>query len=399
MKNKLGGIFTIAALTTAALPAFADSPLYQFSDGTALFALCSASAQFNDNIYLTRDKDSDVILTVTPGLEIIKGGEKSESSVKFTVKEDLVMYMKDDGNNYQATHAHFVYTYAGSKLNASVAAGFDANETSTSRDSSYVRGEGELVRYYSYYARANGSYKLTEKVSVASGFSWTGTTYDNHKEYYNDRQTYAIPLNLYHSVITEKFNAGLSYEYRYTDLAANKQQKSYGDKPGIQQVHFFGVSAVGELTEKLSLDGRIGYTTSDYSRRTVGNEDRESTLGFNAAANYKFPNDRTTARLALNRDFEIAGNGDDITSTGVSLSLRHRVDSQWSLNSGISYRRDDYNDRDRCDDVYTASVGANYQINDWVGVNGSYRFQWDDSDVDSMRYTNNIVTLSLNFRY
>lgn len=397
MKNKLGGIFTIAALSAAALPAFADSPLYQFSDGTALYALCSASAQFNDNIYLNRDKDSDVILTVTPGLEIAKGGEKSESSVKFTVKEDLVMYMNDDGNNYQATHAHFIYRYAGSKLNASVAAGFDAHETSTSRDSYYTRGEGELVRYYTYYARTNGSYKLTEKVSVSSGFSWTGTTYDNHKEYYNDRQTYAIPLNLYHSVITEKFNAGLSYEYRYTDLSASNQQKGWFN-PGIQQVHFFGVSAVGELSEKLSLDGRVGYTTSDYSRRT-SDDDRESTLGLNIAANYKFPNDRTTARLALNRDFEIAGNGEDITSTGASLNLNHRVDSQWSLNSGLSYRRDDYNDRDRCDDIYTASVGANYQINDWVGVNGSYRFQWDDSNEDSMRYTNNIVTLSLNFRY
>lgn len=398
MKNKLGGIFTVAALSAAALPAFADSPLYQFSDGTAVLALCSASAQFNDNIYLTRDKDSDVILTLTPGLEIVKGGENSESSIKFTVKEDLVMYMSDDGNNYQATHAHFAYNYAGSRLNASLTAGFDMNENATSRDSGLARGEGELVRYYTYYARANGSYQMTEKVSVSSGLSWSGITYDNHKDSYNNRQTYVIPLGLYHKVITEKLRAGLSYEYRYTDLAANQAQKKAGTNPGIQQVHFFGVSAVGELDEKVSVDGRIGYTTSDYHRRTVGDED-ESTLGFNIAANYKFPNDRTTARLALNRDFEIAGNGQDITSTGVALTLNHSIDTQWSANAGVNYRRDDYNNYDRCDDVYTLSVGANYQINDWVGVSGSYRFQWDDSDLDSMRYTNNIVTLSLNFRY
>lgn len=397
MKNKIG-IFTIAALSAAALPAFADAPLYQFSDGTTLSALCFASAQFNDNIYLTRDKDSDVILTVTPGLELKKGGEDSESSFRFTVKEDLVMYMNDDGNNYQASHVHFAYNYAGSKLNASLTAGFDVNENSTSRDSGYARGEGELVRYYSYYTRANGTYKLGEKVSVSSGFSWNGLSYDNHKEYYNDRQTYAIPVSLYHSVITEKFRAGLSYEYRYTDLAASKNQKKAGTNPGIQQVHFFGVSAVGELTEKVSVDGRIGYTTSDYHRRTVGDQD-ESTLGFNIAANYAFPNDHTTARLALNRDFEIAGDGQDITSTGVALSLSHRIDSQWTANAGVNYRRDDYNNYDRCDDVYTLSAGATYKINDWVSVNGSYRFQWDDSDLDSMRYTNNVVTLSLNFRY
>lgn len=401
MKKTFGGLLTVAALGAAATPAFADAPLYQFSDGTSVSLLCTGTVQFNDNIYLNSfDKDSDVILKLVPGLELSKGGEKTESSIKLVVKEDLSMYMSDDENNYQGTHANLLYTYAGSRLNASVAAGFDMNQNTGNRDDRRTMQAGALVRYYSYYARTNGTYKIGEKVWVNSGFSWNGTTYDNHRDLYNDRQTYAIPLGIYHRVITEKLRAGLSYEFRYSDLAANTNQRADGQKPGVQQVHFFGVSAVGEITEKVSVDGRIGYTTSDYRRRSkdLGSLDRENTLGFNGAVNYLLT-EKTSARLAFNRDFEIAGNGDSITSTGVALSVNHMVDTQWALNGAVDYRRDDYNNYDRCDDVYTLSAGANYKINDYLGVSATYRFQWDDSDKDSMRYTNNIVTLSLNFRY
>ncbi|MGN0834430.1 MAG: outer membrane beta-barrel protein [Candidatus Spyradosoma sp.] len=392
MKTVFASSFTLAALCAAAVPAFAEAPLYQFDDGTSISALCSVRADFNDNLYLTSsDKTSDVILHLVPGLELSKGGKDAQSSFKFTVKEDLSMYMDEDQNNYQATHVNAAYSYAGARLNGTIAAGFDMNQNTTSRD---VRGE--LIEYYSYYAKALGSYKIGEKVSVSSGFSWNGTTYQNHRDQYNDRESYSIPLSVYHSVLTEKLRAGLSYEYRYTDLAAYKGQNG---NPGYQQVHFFGVSAVGDVTEKLTVDGRIGYTTSDYNRRTTyGNDGRENTLGMNAAFNWA-ATEKTSARLALSRDFEISGNGDDITSTGIALSVNHRMDTHWSFNAGLDYRNDDYNDSSRKDDVYTARVGANYNVNEYLNVAASYSFQWDDSNWSTSEYTKNLVSLSLNFRY
>ena len=396
MKTVFASFFTVAALCAAAVPAFAGAPLYQFDDGTSISALCTARAEFNDNIYLrSSDKDSDVILHLIPGLELSKGSKDSQSSIKFTVTEDLSMYMDDDENNYQATHVNAAYSYVGARLSGTIAAGFDMNQNTTSRDIKV----GDMIEYYTYYAKAIGSYKIGEKVSVSSGFSWNGTAYQNHRDSYNDRETYAVPVNVYHSVLTEKLRAGLSYEYRYTDLAANGNERSDGKNPGYQQVHFFGVSAVGEVTEKLTVDGRVGYTTSDYSRRTTGNnDDRENTLGLNAAFNWA-ATEKTSARLALSRDFEISGNGDDITSTGVGLTVNHRMDTHWSFNAGLDYRNDDYNNRDRKDDVYTARVGANYNVNEYLNIAASYSFQWDDSNDSDSEYTKNLVSLSLNFRY
>lgn len=401
MKNTFAGLLTVAALGAAATPAFAASPLYQFENGASAHLLCSGEMLFNDNLYLSSSgKDSDVILKLIPGIELSKGGEKTESSFKLTIKEDLTMYMSDDENNYQGTHANVVYSFTGARLDASVSAGFDMDQNTTSRDNrAYSNGAGELIRYYSYYARANGSYKIGEKVTLSSGFSWSGRTYENHRDVYNNRQTYVVPVGVYHKLLTEKLRGGLTYEFRYTDLAATTVQRDARKNPGCQQVHFFGLSAIGDVSEKLSANARIGYTTSDYSRRTVGSgNERENTLGFNGALTYK-ASEKTSATLAFNRDFEIAGNGDSITSTGVALSANHRLDDKWTVNAAVDYRCDDYNDYDRRDDVYTLSAGANYSINDNLGVSARYSFQWDDSTIESMRYTNNIVTLSLNFRY
>lgn len=396
MKTVFASSFTVAALCAASVPAFAGAPLYQFDDGTSISALCSARVEFNDNIYLrSSDKDSDVILHLIPGLELSKGSKDAQSSIKFTVTEDLSMYMDDDENNYQATHVNAAYSYAGARLSGTIAAGFDMNQNTTSRD---IKA-GDMIEYYTYYAKAIGSYKIGEKVSVTSGFSWNGTAYQDHRDSYNDRETYSVPVSVYHSVLTEKLRAGLSYEYRYTDLAANGRERSLGTNPGYQQVHFFGVSAVGEVTEKLTVDGRVGYTTSDYSRRTTGNnDDRENTLGLNAAFNWA-ATEKTSVRLALSRDFEISGNGDDITSTGVALTANHRMDTHWSFNAGLDYRNDDYNNYDRKDDVYTARVGANYNVNEYLNIAASYSFQWDDSNYSNSEYTKNLVSLSLNFRY
>lgn len=135
MKTVFASSFTVAALCAASVPAFAGAPLYQFDDGTSISALCSARVEFNDNIYLrSSDKDSDVILHLIPGLELSKGSKDAQSSIKFTVTEDLSMYMDDDENNYQATHVNAAYSYAGARLSGTIAAGFDMNQNTTSRD-------------------------------------------------------------------------------------------------------------------------------------------------------------------------------------------------------------------------------------------------------------------------
>ncbi|MCD8299363.1 MAG: outer membrane beta-barrel protein [Opitutae bacterium] len=399
IRKLLNKIALASLVAGVSVPAFADGPLdgalYNFGDVGALSLLCSVEARYNDNIYLeSSSKNGDVIWTFSPGLELELGGSESESKFRISYIEDLILYTSNSKNNSQDSHLAISYNYTGSKFKATVAAGYDQQVNTSNRDRST---RGHLIRYQTYYARALGTYDITEKVSIMSGFKWDGRRYDSQRYYYNDRETYAIPVNLYHSILTEKIKAGISYEYRYTDLAG--AGKDNGKNPGYEQVHFIGLTATGDFTDALTLDGRIGCSTRDYNRRTTGSGNTShSTLSLMLNANYKVT-EKTTADLRVSRDFEIAGDASSITSTGIQLGVAHVFSSKWMGNVSIAYRQDDYDYSNRCDDVYTLSVGAHYNINDYLSASASYSFQWNDSNGSYWDYTDNIISLAISFRY
>ncbi len=390
-KKFLKHVSVLSAVVGITAPALAVEHLYDFDETAYLSVFCTASVKFDDNIYLNRtseEKAGDLIWSITPGIELFKGG--TESNFKFSVSEQFSVYTVRPHNNSQSTHVSAAYNFTGSKLNATVAAGFDQISSTSNREKAH---DGKLVRSHNIYARAIGEYSITEKVSVMSGFKWVSKTYDNYRDSYNDRETYSIPVSLYHSVVTEKVKAGISYEYRYVDL----RSCAASTYPGYQQVHFIGVTAKGDFTDALTLNGRIGYTSSEYFRRGSGNYSNE-TLGLGLSATYKI-SEKTNVVVSASRDFEISGDGSGIVSTGAMIRLNHTLNEHWSGHTSISYRRDDYERSSRADDTYTYSLGVSYKVNSHWAVSATYRFQWNDSNRSSSEYTDNSVTLALHFRY
>lgn len=355
----------------------------------------TVSVEYNDNIYLnSADKVDDVILHFIPRADLALGSEVAESSFRLSISEDLSHYVDNDENNTQNTHFNANYNFAGAYLKATVAVGYDMMSQNSARDHRASRNSerGDLVRYDTWYARANGDYQLTAKLSATAGFNYSGKRYRNHRDSYADQQSYSIPVSLMHSLITEKLRGGLTYQYTYTDLAR------YNANPlGYQETHFIGLNMMGEVSEKLDVNARIGSSTISY-HRDWNNQDSSSTLSFSGTATYK-ATDKTTASLAVNRDFEISGTAQSIKSTGVSLALNHTIDAKWSAHENISWVNDDYVSVDRKDNIYTLGAGLGYRVNDYLSVAADYRFQWDDSDMSGYSYTNNVVTFSATARF
>ncbi len=398
MKNILNTLaisFALAGTASAASPLI---PLPAVGEEAGIRALLNASVAYNDNIYLQdKGKKADTIITLSPGAEF-SSGETGRSKMTLRFIENILFYMDETDNNRALENVDFTFSHGeeGDKLRCSVAAGFHHNQSSSSRES-----QGRMTRSYNYYGNAIASYKVGEKTSVRSGFKWNGTTYDNSeaRKNYNDRQQYAIPLYLYYAV-TEKLNVGLSGEYRYVDLASSGNNRKYGTKPGIEQVWFFGLSAEGHAWEKLSLNARVGYTHSDYSRRTIDSADGKGSLGASISANWRATEKLVTA-LTVDRDFDVGGAGESILSTGVSLSGDYKIDDFWSANASISYRYDDYQKQDRDDDLYTFRIGGAYAFNEYASAFAHYTFSLDDSTGrdSGQDYKNNIVTVGVSFRY
>lgn len=354
------------------------------------------SVEYNDNIYLDpSDKVDDVILHFIPRADLALGSEVAESSFRLSLSEDFSYYVDNDENNTQNTHFSANYNYAGAHLKASVAVGYDMMSQNSARDHRANRNSerGDLVRYDTWYARANGDYQLTAKLSATAGFNYSGKHYRNHRDSYADQQSYSIPVSLMHSLITEKLRGGVTYQYTYTDLARYNANRPLG----YQETHFIGLNMMGEVSEKLDVNARIGSSTISYHRRNP-NPDSSSTLSFSGTATYK-ATDKTTASLAVNRDFEISGTAQSIKSTGVSLAINHTIDAKWSAHENISWVNDDYVTVDRKDNIYTLGAGLGYRVNDYLSLGADYRFQWDDSDMSRMSYTNNVVTFSATARF
>lgn len=398
MLNKLAVSFIFAGVAGSASAGSALIPLPVLGEDSGIHGLLNASVAYNDNIYLSEsDEDADTIFTISPGVELVTG-EQSRSRMSLRFVENILFYMDETDNNRALENIDFTFAHGGEgqKLQLTVAAGFHHNQSASSRDTAT---RGEMTRSYNYYANGIVSYKLGEKATLRSGFKWTGLTYQssNAKWNYNDRQQYSVPLYLYWAV-REKLNMGFSAEYRYVDLATSGLNRSAGKSAGMEQVWFLGLSAEGNAWEKLSLNGRIGLTTSDYSRRTIDNLDGKDTFGMSVTANYKATEKLSTA-LTLNRDFELGSAAEGILSTGVTLSGKYSINDFWAANASVSYRLDDYQSSEREDDVYKFTVGASYQINEWASAYVNYALAIDESNSAGMDYTNNIVTVGVSFRY
>ncbi|MBQ7332206.1 MAG: TonB-dependent receptor, partial [Opitutales bacterium] len=145
-------------------------------------------------------------------------------------------------------------------------------------------------------------------------------------------------------------------------------------------------------------NGRIGVTTSDYSRRTIDDLDGKDTFGMSITADYQATEKLSTA-LTLNRDFELGSAAEGILATGATLSANYRIDDFWSANASLGYRLDDYQYGGREDDIYKMAVGASYAINEWASAYANYSLAIDESNQEGMDYTNNIVTVGVSLRY
>ncbi|MCR5183560.1 MAG: outer membrane beta-barrel protein [Opitutales bacterium] len=380
----------VAAALIAGFSALTTVNAADVNENVRLNFSAKVSAEYNDNIYLnTADKVDDVILHFIPATKLSLGSEVAESSFNVSLSEDFSYYLDHDQNNTQNTHLNAVYSYSGAKLKATASVGYDMMSQNSARDH-FARAarRGNIIRYDTWYARADGDYQLTSKLSTTAGLGYTGKRYRNHRDSYADSQSYTVPVSLLHTLVTEKIRGGLSYQYTYTDLS-----RYNGNMPlGYTETHFVGFNVQGVVDEKLNLNVRVGSSTISYHRR-YDNRSSSSTLSFLGTVNYK-ATEKTNASLTFNRDFEISGTAQSIKATGVTLRLTHNVDSKWSFNESVSWVNDDYVSADRKDNIYTLSAGASYRMNDYLTLGASYKFQWNDSDVSEMSYTNNVLTLS-----
>jgi uncharacterized protein (PEP-CTERM system associated) len=95
-------------------------------------------------------------------------------------------------------------------------------------------------------------------------------------------------------------------------------------------------------------------------------------------------------------DFAVS---DTIIQKGGSLVWSHQISARSALNVGASYSRHDFLSTDRVDNLARAGVSLTHQLKPRLSGSLTYRYQKNDSTVDSADYKENAVTASLQVRF
>lgn len=347
-------------------------------DGAELFATGVVGVRADDNIFLAKDGTSDVIFDLTPGLEL-DYGKNAQLQGSLTLADDFSLYTDHSNLNTNLFSGDFVSKYDDGKTKM----GFNAGYHELNQNSVDVRTDGRLIRRDIGTIGANGEVGISEITAVGGAVNYVNENY--HPAGYVDSETLTIPVNFYYKW-TPKVDLSVGYQYRNYSVKSGPAVDSSD--------HFFNVGARGEFTPMLTGKVAVGYTKRNLD---VGGD--ESLLGIDSSLAYEF-SPKTTAQIGLTNDFGTSPTGAQEKNLTANVLVTNKLDEQWSINGGVSYRRIQY--ATRTDDYWEGTIGAAYTMSANVRLVGSYvyrNYSVGDAAFSASEFDNNVFSIAANLRY
>ncbi len=366
MNKRISILVTTVALSTAAYAA----PFLAVGDGAELFLTGTVGVRADDNIFLTSNKTSDVILDINPGFDLVFGKDAAAKG-HFSYVESFSNYSDNDRLNTSLSAVNFSSAYDDGKSKMNVNAGYNQLNQNTPD----VRG---LSKRDVFTAGLSGEVSATEKSSVGFGVAYSKTDYK--RATLSDLATFTVPVNYYYE-LNPKIDLSLGLRYRNSDSQLGSDSKDFSYLVGFR----------GEFSPKLNGSVMVGIGTRDYS---IGGD--KSIFDIDAALNY-LASEKTTLQLSASNDFGTAavGSGQRIFSLGGSVFTK--VSDVWSVRAGLTYQSLDY--FSRTDDYVELQVGADYTVNANVTITGAMAYRDYKSDLAGGGFNNTVFSLAANFRY
>ena len=351
-------------------------------DGAELFLTGTVGVRSDDNIFLSSNKESDVIFDINPGVEVTFG-KNAQVNGALTLVDAFANYSSNSSINTNLFSGDFNSAFDDGKLKLDFATGFHELNQNTV-DVRPTGPVGGLIRRDAFSAHGSAEAEVSQVTAVAVGLDYVHTNYK--RAGYGDSDDYTMPINFYYKW-TPKVDLSAGYRYRDFQTAVGSDSTD----------HFFNVGARGEFTPKLTGKFAVGYL-----ERRLQKGASENTIGLDASL---------TAALTPKTSLQLgAANAPDTSPQGLqqknfSLNgvLTTNISDQWSVNGGLSYRAIDYQATataaGRTDDYVEGSLGATYTVNAYARVVGAYTYRHNSSDISSSEFTNNVFSVAASFRY
>lgn len=387
---RLSILLLLASLITPFLKA---SPLISIGDSVHIYFVGQTSFEYDSNIFLNySNKDDDFIFSVTPGFNLVAGGD-SDYKVSLTVQEEGRFYTDhrelDEANEIVNLNASYD---GGGQLKLGLNAGY----RTLSQNTSTANVSAGLIRRRNYNLGFQALYSVSPKTQLEFNPSWFQEDYRNFVRTFNDRDYYTLPINFYY-LYSPKLKFGVGYRYRYTDLHKNDTP---GNSPADRSDHFVNLRLDGEIGPRLQSTTAIGWQFQH-----INGFETYSSLSVSSRLTWE-ATQRMQVSAGLNRDFSASGTGNAIQNTGGDIGITFAVSEKISTSAGFSYGVSDYKNIAERDDLLGTYLRMTYIYNKYLNFNAGYTYQNNDSEIQTpfgttsaASYNVHRVSMTANLKY
>jgi polysaccharide biosynthesis protein VpsM len=368
-------ITALAILSTASCVVVNAAPFMAVGDNAELFLTAKAEVQADSNIYLDTTKEqNDTIYSFTPGVDLVFGkGSVTKGNVYY--REEIRRYADNDVQDTELSSVGANSAYNNGVTKVDLNASYDQ----IAQNDNDLRATGLIVRREVTNLGAEAEFGVTEKTVIGVGLSFDKTDYGPAS--YVDSDIWMLPVDVYYKA-TPKLDWSLGYRYRSTDLSGSASDSND---------NFFNLGARGEFTPKLTGQVRVGY-----NQRSLDRGADEDQLGFEGNLSYAY-SDKTSLVFNLGNDFGSSGSGESTKDFNIGLTGSNKFNEQWTLNTGLTYRKSEY--PTRTDDFIEATAGVAYVYSNYVNFAAAFTLRDNGSDLASAEFAQNVFSLSANVRY
>jgi polysaccharide biosynthesis protein VpsM len=356
------------------------SPILAVGDDAQLFVTAAGSIRADDNIYLSSNNaKSDVIWSFAPGLDFVFGQGAANSGHAY-ITEDILRYTSHSAQNKELANMGLTSLYSTGKSK------LDFSATYVQLAQNDVTIPGQIVDRKLTNVTGGGETELTEKTALGASIAYDNTNYGPAA--FIDESAISVPVDAYFK-LEQKLDASVGVRYRSI---------SFGNGYTGGNDIFYNIGARGEFSPKLTGQIRLGYTD-----RKLGTF-KQTTFGVQSGFDYGL-DEKTTLHFGLNNDLGASAFGQSTKDRTLFVSGESRIDSQWSVNLGLSYRTLDYPagrsglKTSSTDNYLEGTAGVTYIYNTHFNVDAAFTHRNNSSDLSGAGFSNNIISLGANIRY
>ncbi|MGC6455419.1 MAG: outer membrane beta-barrel protein [Coraliomargaritaceae bacterium] len=375
------------------------SPFASIGDIADVYFTGSSSARWTSNVFRDEvDEMEDLIVTVTPGVEVNIGRGLSNLDLTFISSYDFATYTENDDLDVEMFHFRGLAAYRSSRWDVNGSFSFDEQQSATGE----ANVVSDLIETEDLKAKINGEYRYSPKFSFGSGFAYETKDYIEPANQFANYDNTSLPFDLFYKW-TPKLDLSFGYKYAIREVdsydrvpndPANGLVEGYETKS-----HFYNMGVRGVILPKLTGYFKVGYSTRDSDSSNGVNRGKTGTLGLDADLSWA-ATQKLTNYFKLSRDFGVSGEGNVTEVTTFNASSRYLLNTYWSINPNLGYTLRSYKDsRGREDKQYSAGVNANYLLNQYWSFTGGYNYSENDSSESGNSFTDHLFTVSASLRY